>query len=331
MSNGDGRFERTGEPSENTGDPVDNGVGGYFGTGIVDDYDVGGGDGDKPKEQEYARPPTSTGEPWGAAAWGIDQEPWSINGSDPFSEAYGYVDQPGVANAPGIYGYPEGPRQPQYSANSAANILRGMSSAELEALERQFYRAGYMDEDTRYTTTGRALLIGTFTNVIHQADTNRVSWEQQIQYDITAYEAWKEEHPEEEEKYHPFEAPDYLKPDYATLSQAAKATTAERLGRKPTSSEMKILTGFMNDADRQQWEQNVYAPELGAYNKGARAFETGEDQGSETYQGYDAAARFGEYFDERYENELQHRENVEKVKTKSDGLFASIDKISRMT
>jgi hypothetical protein len=219
-------------------------------------------------------------------------------------------------------------RMTRYNTDSARFILMGMTTAELEALQRAFVQAGYIDEEARYA--GRATLLPIFTALVQTADTNRVSWEMQIEGDTNAKAIWDAEHPDEDPGYGPFTAPDYMKPDYATLAQKAKASTEYFLGRKPTSGEMSILTEFMGGAERKAWEANVYAPALSTWEKNTRAYETGEDQESATLQQYDPDARFGEFFDDRYAGELAHRDRVDTVRENSPNLFGSIDTISRM-
>jgi len=219
-------------------------------------------------------------------------------------------------------------RMTRYNTDSARLILMGMTTAELEALQRAFIQAGYIEEEARYA--GRATLLPIFTALVQTADTNRVSWEMQIEGDTNAKAIWDEEHPDEDRGYGPFTAPDFMKPDYATLAQKAKKTTEWLLGRKPTSGEMSILTEFMNTAERKAWEANVYAPALSTWEKNTRAYETGEDQGSATLQEYDPEARFAEFFDDRYAGELAHRDRVDTVRENSPNLFGSIDTISRM-
>jgi len=320
MSGGSGAVDRYFNPESIEVDEsfIDQPPNSFFDDEALDEYNrfnAPSEDSDGLYDDPTVFPQASTGEnPWAAA------EP-----------VYGPGVTPGTPQAPvGGNWDPEGQYGSitRYSTDSARLILNGMTSAELEALQRQFVLAGYVDEEATYA--GRATLLPTFTALVQTADYNRVTWQNQIEGDTNVKAIWDKEHPDEGgPKYGPFIAPHYLKPDYATLAQRAKQTTEYHLGRKPTSSEMGILTGFMGDADRKEWQQNVYAPALGNWEKGARAFETEEDQGSETYQGYDAEARFAEYFDDRYENELDHRDRVDQVAQNSPGLFASIDKISR--
>jgi len=220
----------------------------------------------------------------------------------------------------------------RYKPTSARHILNGMTSAEIAALEREFIRAGYWEEDTRVTGT-RASMIGTFEKIIIAADNNRVSWEMQIEGDTNSFEAWKEENPEPGKAPYPsFAAPTFLKPDYATLAQRTKLQLRNNLGRDPTSSEMTLLTQYLGTAKKDEWQANTYDTAYADWQTRARAYETETNQMSApTVQGVDAEARFSEMFESRYENELDHRERVDRSQRKSANLFNSIDTISRMT
>jgi len=274
-------------------------------------------------------PGTITGEPWNAGAWGTNQpapNPYWYSENDPGGQAGDMWDKQFRAGGGG-----EHQRTPQYSTNDPTRILNNMSSAELAALERQFVMAGVIDEDSIGGTTSRASLIQLFTSLVSAADSNRVSWEQELEGAVSSHQEWLKDHPEGWDKapYRPFVAPAYLKPDYATLAQKAKYAVRTGLQRDPTSTEMKLLTQFLDDAHRDEWQANEYAVERANWEAGARAYETGEDQTTGTIQGIDDDARFLEYFEERFEGELDHRDRVGQVAANSPGLFASIDKISR--
>lgn len=278
------------------------------------------------KDQSQPLPlnPTATGENPGAFA-----PPVYGPGVEPDSEPY-----------IGVWGDPRGGdvHMQRYSQDSAQHILNGMTTAELDALEREFYRAGYWDEDQKGTFGGRASMIGTFSQIIVAADANRVSWEKQMEGDANAFAIWQEANPDEAvvekswKQRNPFVAPDFLKPDYATLAQRTKLEIRNGLGRDPTSSEMTLLTQYLASAKKDEWQANTYDPSLANWEKRARAHETETSQmGSSTLQAVDADARFNEMFDDRYEDELDHRERVAASGRKTRNLFGSIDTISRMT
>ena len=224
--------------------------------------------------------------------------------------------------------------RPQYTTDDPLLILNGMSSAELAALELQFVQAGYVDPK-KLSGGSRGAMIQNFSSLVQEADFNRIDWMTQLKGDINDYTQWQKDNPEEKEKswreLHPFIAPAYKAPDYATLAQSAKAQLRNELGRDVTSGEMKLLTGFMGDASRDQWQANEVSTQRAEWEALARGAETGEAQSSGTVQQVDAAARFQEMFDQRYEGELDHRQRVDASERKTGNLFGSIDTISRMT
>lgn len=260
----------------------------------------------------------------------MDRDP--ITGESP-AAAGTPIYGPGVEPDPVPPGYWGGYRPPpQYVTDDPVRILNGMSTAEIDALERELERANYLDPDRFTPGTGRSAIIPAFTQVIYNADTNRVSWEKQLEGDVNRYQQWLEDNPEEgPAPYPPFVAPAFLKPDYATLAQKTKAQLRSELRRDPTSGEMKLLTGFLDEGYHRQWKANEYDVAYANWEANKRAYETGENQSAGTVQGVDAQAEFNEYFDERFADELTHRERVAESTENTPNLFGSIDTISRMT
>ena len=303
-----------------SGNSGGSGVDDLFDTGLLDII-AGQSSPREPKEYEDNRPAMITGEQRGTPAiintqgGEYDYDQWR----PPYSNAvYGDIKQD----------------IPQYTINDPMHILNSMSSAELVALQQEFVNAGYIDEETALTGD-RTFMIPTFTQLVTSADYNRVDWEYQLDRDKETYAQWLEDNPEEPElswrQRNPFVAPVYLAPDYATLAKAAEDTVRGELGREVTGAEMQLLTGFLGNASKEQWQANEYNTQLANWEATARAQETHTDQAAGTVQGYDAAARFEDMFDERFEGELEHRERVDTVNRKEGNLFGSIDTISRMT
>ncbi|MEN8233784.1 MAG: hypothetical protein ABFR89_02535 [Actinomycetota bacterium] len=283
----------------------------------------------RPQGDDDEGPETSTGEAWDARAWGIDQPPEDSRFGTEVDDVWGYQG-----------GLPPGqpaPRRrvPQYSTESARFILNGMSAGELEGLEREFVRAGYQGfSEDDIVSADRSSLASAFSALVVSADMNRISWEDQLGRDVDTYQTWLSENPDEGEKswreLNPFVAPSYLKPDYATLSQSAKYAVRAGLGRTPTSSEMKILTDFMGDVHHDEWRSNEYDLARSNWERTARAYETGEEQGPDTIQAVDSDARFAQFFEDRFDNELAHRQRVQQVSENEGNLFGSLNTISRM-
>lgn len=232
---------------------------------------------------------------------------------------------------------PEGPlrRGPQYSNIDYQLILNGMTTSELASLEVLFVEAGMIDPEVMYTSGGlsRGSLLGLFQNLIVEADSNRNSWEDQLNQNIDLYQDWLKENPEEEPKtwaqLNPFVAPAEMKPDYATMAQNVKDNVRGQLGREVTSGEMELLTGELSGSFHDAWKQNQYDPALATWEANSRAHETETAQSAGTFQAVDPQARFEETFDERYEGELGHRRRVDKGKEKSNSLFGSFDMLAR--
>ena len=280
---------------------------------------------------EYQRTPTITGEGWYDRAWGIDQEPgdYTLYPSAAEEEASRTMYESGRPR-----GAPTS-RNPRYSQTDPLSTLNGMSSAQLADLELQFIQAGIIDEDA-YIGGQRGPLIADFGSLMQQADHNRISWQDQLDQNITSYEEWRKDNPEEVPKTwaqsYPFIAPVYVKPDYATLAQGSKSVMRQMLGRTPTASEMKLLTAQLGSDYQAEWQAEVYDTSKMSWEAESRAHEADATSGATgSVQGIDPEARFAERFEDRYENELEHRERVDTSERKSANLFGSLDTISRMT
>lgn len=217
---------------------------------------------------------------------------------------------------------------PRYSTEYPVHTLNDLTSAELAALEVRMQQAGYYDDDDKTVGLGKrsSLLIRNFTDLITEADHNRVKWDDQLNENIRIHELGLDE---DDDGYGPFIAPVYLKPDYDTLAQRVKGTMRNGLGRDATSGEMEILTQYLGGAHKDQWQARQYNTQLADHNQRSRAHESGADQGSPTVQDSDMQASFNEMFEGRYENELEHRERVDQTRNQSASLFGSLDTISR--
>lgn len=284
-----------------------------------------------PQSKAPTVPQPITGEEWGDKGWGIDQDPgdytlYPTAGEDEASRTMYESGRP--AGAPTS-------RVSRYSTRSPLDILNGMSSAELAGLEMEMIQANYFDEET-VVSGQRAPLIGQFTSLLQQADANRIDWQDQLTRNVDEYQAWKTDNPEEVPltwaQRNPFIAPVEVKPDYATLAQGSKRTMRQMLGRTPTSTEMKLLTAQLGSDYHDEWQTEVYDTAKMDWSARSRAHEAEATSGATgSVQGIDPEARFAERFEERYENELEHRERVDTSTRKSANLFGSIDTISRMT
>lgn len=274
-----------------------------------------------PREEEKLPAQPITGEAWDDYAYGIDQTKESA-WSEFTTTSQNYWE----------YG---GGRTPQYSTEDPMDLLNKMSSAELASLELQFIQAGIVDEDD-FLGGQRGPLIADFGTLIQQADHNRISWQDQLTRSIDDYSKWKEDHPEKKPltwaQANPWIAPVEVKKDYATLAQGTKATMRQMLGRQPTSSEMKLLTAQLGADYHDEWQREVYDTSKMGWEAASRAHEADATSAATgSVQGIDPEARFAERFEDRYENEIDHRQRVDASTRKTTNLFGSIDTISRMT
>lgn len=274
-----------------------------------------------------------------AAAVIVDEEPEEPE--PPLQMAGGYENEPAYSTITGnqqrggatgleteeerlqLYGV-----SPRYDLYYARRTLNSMSAAQLSVLEERLWAAGYnvLEDSSGLRSSG---LVAAFENLIVEADTNRNEWEDQLDESVRLWQDQKEER--DKANRVPFLAPTRLKPDYATLSQRVKADVAGQLGRKPTSSEMKLLTGNLEGHYRDEYTQETYRRARSEWEQRSRATLTGDDQNvGAVVSDVDPLARYAEDFDERFEGELAHRDRTQQVQETQGSMFGSLDMASRM-
>ncbi len=110
----------------------------------------------------------------------------------------------------------------------------------------------------------------------------------------------------------PFVAPPFLKPDQATLSQAVKQAVRSRLGREPTASDMGDLIERLGVDYRAEYGAQVQAARA-QFDATTRAIDTDAAQSAGEIQTVDPSARFAEFFESRFSNEIAFGERREEL------------------
>lgn len=109
----------------------------------------------------------------------------------------------------------------------------------------------------------------------------------------------------------PFVAPEYIRPDYATMKQAVRAAFASIIGRNLDGNELKILADSMDADYRAEYEARVLAAR-NEYDRQVAAIRSGARYAAEggTVQGVSAIDRLNERLLEKYAGEIERNEDV---------------------
>jgi len=220
-------------------------------------------------------------------------------------------------------------RKPTYFDKDWAEIMGDWSIDKIKFFQDQAVRGGMINpEDSSYKYGQRDYItVQAFGQLLTDANNNGNFWEDQLDVNIAAHQEWLRDNPEEEEKYPSFVTPVYLAPDYATLAQETKNTFNAKLGRRATKAELSLFTDHLRGTDEQEWAANTQGLRQ-EHAARAREFESEEPESAGTVQGVDSISRFNEFFDEKYQGEIAHRERVDQVQRKQGGLFTSLNRIA---
>jgi len=124
-----------------------------------------------------------------------------------------------------------------------------------------------------------------------------------------------------------FDPKPYLAPDYASLAQTVKSTFRQRLGREPDQAEMAELVGEL-----QGWSKGAYDAEV---QYGQAQFDDddgipGVEEPMQELSNVDPVSRFQELFDERYQGEIDFREDQAAAPSRRASVQGAADTIARM-
>lgn len=127
-----------------------------------------------------------------------------------------------------------------------------------------------------------------------------------------------------------FQAPAHLKPDPATLRENVRTLMSSVMGqdREPTAEELDHLVGVLQSYDSSA-QANAQAAARAEFDAQQTAAETGVYTPPEVQQ-VDTAARFSEYFRQRYRPEIERREGIADLAAGRELLGSSIFAIDQM-
>ena len=122
----------------------------------------------------------------------------------------------------------------------------------------------------------------------------------------------------------PFERRAYLAPDYDTLTQYVKGVAGQHIGRKLNDSELVLMADKMGVDHRANFdvEEKARRAQYDAAGRGGDPGFAGEL--------VDMEASFKEFFEEKYETEIERRDTVDEVYASTQNFFGSLDNAARL-
>lgn len=221
---------------------------------------------------------------------------------------------------------------PRYRMTDVEQTLGNMTPGQLLDFQERAIAAGLIDPES--TARGGRFSLGTPDNhtlsamntVMGNANRMGQNWGATLR-DMVERAA---EQPKPSESRGPFVRRSYPTPDYATLSQVAKAAVSQRLGREINDWEMALLADQQKTLHRQEFDTQE-ATRLAEWRAQGRAMDAERRIATpKPTQQVDASARFSQFFDEKFANELDRAEDTDRVARKSGALFAGLDNASRL-
>jgi hypothetical protein len=203
----------------------------------------------------------------------------------------------------------------------------GMPPERIVELQRQLEQAGQLSDGDFYAGVWDQATAGAMQAVMGMANASGQTWEDQLKDLIANVPESVKEARNAAKLAKQFQAPAFIKPDYAGLAQDVKSVMRQKLGRKPTDEEMGELTGAMSGAFRSKYEAEVAAMRA-EFNAQEQGLETGEVVQPGSVQGVDPQARFLQSFDRRFAPEMDFIEGQEDQIRNATNVFASLRNMS---
>lgn len=263
----------------------------------------------------------------------IDQ----LNDGDPYSSYPGLTIPPQGPDwllgdntfiQPGTFGDIQGPfitgpflgNNVPYTLGMENSLFANLGAPDIAAIQLQFVEAGVVDiTDFEYGVWddfSNEIMLQTMSH----ANQHGVPWQLALQNlgETVRQERAKQGRGGGGGGRRAFVAPTYRPPDYATLSSEIQQYAQSRLGRDLKDYEIELLAGKMSEDFRKAYDADVQAARAD-YN----ASVAGRAAGG-TVETVDPAARFTEFFDERYAPEIDRIERVGDATTDRSLLMQSL-------
>jgi hypothetical protein len=208
----------------------------------------------------------------------------------------------------------------------------GMPPEKIIALQRQLESAGLIGEGTNYPFYAGVFDEATASamkSVMGMANASGQTWEDQLSHLVANVPDSVKEARNAAKLANQFQAPAYIKPDYATLAQDVKGYMRQKLGREPTEEEMAELTGSMSQSYRAAYEAEV-AGLRAEFNAKEAGLETGTAVTPGSVQGVNPVDRFAEQADQRFMSELNFIGGQEDMFEATQNIMAALTSASRI-
>ncbi len=211
-------------------------------------------------------------------------------------------------------------------------------------LQKRLVAAGLLDEGTYYAGYWTDVSEAAYKTVLGVANTNGTSATVALSELIRSLPQSVKDQRARAKRLEQFQAPPYIKPDFATLAQDVKTTMRTRLRREPTAAELAELTREMTGLARQGFDAFTEEQRL-AFNRaqGIQPSVTADNvirpmgvvSGGLTVaptevQDVDAAARFREFFEKRFKPEIDRLVSLDEVRRNTTNVFASLRTMSSL-
>lgn len=162
--------------------------------------------------------------------------------------------------------------------------------------------------------------------VMAQANTEGVTWRDALESMVVSGQQWlRNKEASEVAPARTYTKPAYLAPDWSRLAVDARSYLEQRLGRKANDWEINLLGEEMKVLHRQQWDAEERAARA-TWDAEGRAMDTEEDTAAGTVQHVDAAARFEEFFTDKFANEIDRVDRVTQVNEATGRLMSGFDR-----
>ncbi len=221
-----------------------------------------------------------------------------------------------------------------YRVSDFYNLLRNMGETQLVMFEEAAITAGLIDPDTRVSGVNyipgqkAAHVQSALRAVLGFANAERVPWEIQLQNMVASGEA-EANKPKIRD---PFQRRAYLQPDLATLDQSSKSAIRQELGREPNAWELRMLADYQRRQHGEQFQAEEQARHQ-EYLAFGRATEDEDKPDFETapgtVQNVDYQARFNQFFEGKFGDELDRRKRTQKVADSTGSLMQGLNTAMR--
>jgi len=253
----------------------------------------------------------------------------------PSQESLGVAGRAGVS-PPGAI-----PRPARYFENDEWIGFQNLDPLLIQQLQNRLVGAGLLKRDDFWLGAWDESTMKAMRTAMEFANRGGTTWQEVV----TRRESLPQSKLDDAaDGFKQFIPPPQLEPDMATLRQNVKSMFRQELGRDPTESELREMTGaqegLIAEAQQRETEQargQFFREQFpDTFNPERRAFErrTGQEVepagGPRTVEDFDPAARFAELFEQRMGPEIRRNERVANVASSNANIMQSLLTMQRL-